>query len=90
LCQPPYYGGDGSGGLELPATPTAQGSGTTGQGTAGSSPSPNKGTPESSGDGGAHESSACQMGHAPASTGAFSLMAMLGALLGLKRRRAQR
>jgi hypothetical protein len=36
---------------------------------------------------GSHESSACQMGHAPASRSAFSLAVALGALLALKRRR---
>ncbi len=42
----------------------------------------------SSGGGESNESAACQMGRAPASQGAFSLLLVLGALLGLKRRRA--
>ncbi len=69
-------------------TGTATGTGK-GTGTAGTS---NSGTPESAAtdDASSHESAACQMGHAPASTGALSLLAMLGALFGLKRRRAQR
>lgn len=92
VCQPPYYGVDSSGGLEVPAAPTAHGTvtGTTGKGTAGSGSTGGSGAPESADGGAAHESSACQMGHAPASTGALSLLAMLGALFGLKRRRAQR
>jgi hypothetical protein len=36
------------------------------------------------------ESGTCQMGHAPASNAAFSLLTLLGALFGLKRRRAPR
>ncbi len=91
VCVPPYYGVDSSGGLAVPATPTTQGTGTKGgTGSAGSSPTGNNGTPEASGDASSHESSACQIGHAPASTGALSLLAMLGALVGLTRRRAQR
>lgn len=93
VCQPPYYGVNSSGGLEVPATPTSQGTGTgtpIGKGTAGSSSAGSDAAPESTGDGAAHESSACQMGRGPASTGVLSLLAMLGALFGLKRRRAQR
>ena len=90
VCVPPYYGANSSGGLEVPATPTSQGTDTKGTGSAGSSTTGNNGTPETAGDASTHESSACQMGHAPASTGVLSLLAMLGALFGLKRRRAQR
>ena len=36
------------------------------------------------------ESGTCQMGHAPASSGAVSLLTLLGALFGFKRRRLQR
>ncbi len=87
ICQPPYYGVDSSGGLEAP---TATGAGTgVGKGS-GSAGSGNSATPETTGDATSHESSACQMGHAPASTGVLSLLAMAGALFGLKRRRAQR
>ena len=99
-CVPPYYGAQSSGDLEVPSTPTT-GTGNTGGGTSvgtgkgpgatGGGPTgiPNEGTPQpSTGDGQAHESSACAMGHAPASNGALALLAMLGALFGLKRRRA--
>ncbi|HEY6080443.1 MAG TPA: hypothetical protein VIW29_16630 [Polyangiaceae bacterium] len=79
LCRPEYGGGvlaqDGSVG-----TPTAPG--------AGPVPVPEKGENSGNGDNdGSHESTACQMGHAPASTGALSLLTVLGALVGLKRRR---
>jgi len=79
----------------VPSTPpTGTGTGTTGPGTvtgtAGTGPSgtPNKGTPEPTTSAESHDVSACAMGHAPASTGALALLAMLGALFGLKRRRA--
>jgi hypothetical protein len=94
-CVPPYYGAQSGGDLEVPVTPTTgngSGTGTTGTGTAGTSSTgvPNEGTPAptTTGDGEAHESSACALGHAPASSGALALLAMLGALLGLKRRRS--
>jgi hypothetical protein len=45
----------------------------------------NKGT---DGDGDANESAACQFGRGPASSGALSLLVVLGALIGLKRRRS--
>jgi hypothetical protein len=86
VCRPPYYGVDSSGGLETPTTPVSQGTGT-GQGTIGGesgTPSPE---PNDAEDGSSHDSAACQMGHAQASSGIVSLLAMLGALLGLKRRR---
>ena len=92
VCQPPYYGVNSSAGLETPTASNGTGTGTgTGKGT-GTAGTSNGGTPESApaGDASSHESAACQMGHAPASTGALSLLAMLGALFGLKRRRAQR
>jgi len=95
-CVPPYYGAQSGGDLEVPSTPTSNtggGStsvGTGSPGTAGTTGIPNEGTPQpsSTGDGQAHESSACAMGHAPASSGALALLTMLGALFGLKRRRA--
>gem|GEM_PF-4929552 len=37
-----------------------------------------------------YESGTCQMGHAAASSGVLSLLTLLGALFGLKRRRTQR
>lgn len=85
LCRPEYYGGGGVD-VGLPAVP-------------GSDPAPTTGNPasgpkgESGGenpavdDGEANESAACQFGRAPASSGALSLLAVLGALFGLKRRR---
>jgi hypothetical protein len=88
LCQPEYYGGVAvdQGGVAIPGTPTSAGNPKGGTGTGN-----NTGSPEGAGESGAdeHESSACQMGHAPASTGALSLLAVLGAALGLKRRRAR-
>jgi hypothetical protein len=88
-CRPPYYGVDSVGGLDKPTTPTS-GNGTgTGTGSAGTGsttgvpPQPEANNADAS----SNESSACQMGHAPASTGALSLLTLLGALFGLKRRR---
>jgi MYXO-CTERM domain-containing protein len=69
----------------LPSTGTA-GSGPTGIPNEGTPP--NKGTPEPTTSAQSHDVSACAMGHAPASSGALALLAMLGALFGLKRRRA--
>jgi MYXO-CTERM domain-containing protein len=98
-CVPPYYGASSGGDLQVPSTPTT-GTGVSGPGTptkggtgsAGttSTGTPNEGTPTpgSTGQAESHESSACAMGHAPASSGALALLAMLGALFGLKRRRA--
>jgi MYXO-CTERM domain-containing protein len=64
--------------------PNGGGTGTgTGTGTSGGTTKPEtKAT-----DDGAHESAACSLGHAPASNGALAMLAMLGALFGLKRRR---
>ncbi len=87
VCVPPYYNVNSSRGLEVPAAGNSTGTAT---GSAGSGTTGNSGTPETTGDASAHESSACQIGHAPASTGALSLLAMLGALFGLTRRRTQR
>jgi hypothetical protein len=84
LCVPEYYGGgddvDGSG---TPAKGEEDGS-DSGTGNGGVTPP----QPQASGDSNSSESSACQMGHSPASKGAFSLLVVLGALFGLKRRRA--
>jgi hypothetical protein len=91
---------DGGGGQETPTTPTTgtgntgntgTGTGNPGTGSGGSTtgvPPQPQGT--NADDASSHESAACQMGHAPASSGALSLLALLGALFGLKRRRAQR
>jgi hypothetical protein len=84
LCFPKYYGGVG-GGIDLGGTPTSGGDDKdTGSGTQ---------NPEAAGnasDADSSESAACQMGHAPASRSAFGIVALLGALFGLSRRRAQR
>ncbi len=84
LCRPQYYSGgssvgyDANGEAEGTPAPTKGGTGTN-----------NPQTPNSSTEGAeAHESAACQMGHAPASSSALAWLAVLGALLGLKRRRA--
>jgi hypothetical protein len=87
-CRPPYYGVDSSSGLERPTT---AGSGTGNTGTGGSTAAGIPPQPETTNadDASSNESAACQMGHAPASSGALSLLALLGALFGLKRRRHQ-
>jgi MYXO-CTERM domain-containing protein len=94
-CQPPYYGAQTGSDLEQPkgsssgsgttngGTPTGTGNTGTGGGTVAIDPS----TPENGADGESHESAACQFGTAPASRGAFGILAVLGALLGLSRRR---
>lgn len=84
LCQPPHYSGGGVVGTDAGGTPTSGGpKGNPGTANPEASPAPN-GTD----NGETRESAACQMGHAPASSGTISLLAVLGALLGLKRRRA--
>jgi hypothetical protein len=94
-CQPPYYGAQSGSDLEVPkeASNGSTGSGTstgsgndTGSGTNGGTPSPQANDP-SAGSGESHESSACSFGRAPASQGALGIVAVLGALLGLSRRR---
>lgn len=91
-CRPPYYGVAGSDDLGAPVSSSGENpdKGTTGSGTAGSSATGGP-VPEAANndDASSHESSACQMGHAPASSGVLSLLTLLGALFGLKRRRAQ-
>lgn len=88
FCRPPYYGVDGSGSPEKPTTPT--GTGTIGNGSGGSTTTGAPPQPETTNadDAASHDSAACQMGHAPVSTGALSLLTLLGALFGLKRRRS--
>jgi hypothetical protein len=83
LCQPEYYGGGG--GIDNGSGIPASGGPGAGNGTSNpeAAPNPNTNSGEES-----RESAACQMGHAPASSGVLSLLAVLGALLGLKRRRA--
>ncbi len=78
LCRPEYTSSNGGKGEDDSASPTSPVSGH------------DPGTAESANDAdsdGSRESSACQMGRAPASRSAFSLAVALGALLALKRRR---
>lgn len=91
-CRPPYYGGRDAddGGLEIPTSSNEQGSGTPkdpNTGAPSGTPSPEAANDDSPSS---NESAACQMGHAPASSGVVSLLGLLGAMLGLARRRAQR
>jgi hypothetical protein len=81
-CFPTYYGGVDLGG----GTATSGGDD---KGTPNESPQNPEAAPsgESAQDG--SESAACQLGHAPASHGVLSILAVLGAVLGLGRRRAQ-
>jgi hypothetical protein len=89
-CVPAYYGGGRD--YEEPGVPVSggdkneSGSGTGAPG--GDSKPPTNATDDGSAE--AHESSACQFGRAPLGSGAFGALAVLGALVGLKRRRAQR
>lgn len=92
VCRPPYYGAHDSNDLETPTSSTGQGTGTTKDpvtGTPGSAPTP---TPETNNadDASSRDSAACQMGHAPASSAVISLLTLLGALFGLKRRRSSK
>jgi hypothetical protein len=81
---------DGRGSAETPTTPA--GPGTIGNGTGGSTTTGLPPQPETTNadDASSNESAACQMGHAPLSSGALSVLTLLGALFGLKRRRGQR
>jgi MYXO-CTERM domain-containing protein len=69
---------------------TGPGTTGTGTGTAGTSSLPNEGNVGDAGatSSGSHDIAACAMGRAPASSGVLALLALAGALLGLKRRRA--
>lgn len=92
-CRPPYYGSRDADDLGQPVaegTPGTDNGGST-TGSAGSSNGgtvPPKDPNAANGDGEAHESSACQMGPANAERGALSMLVLLGALFGLKRRRS--
>jgi hypothetical protein len=99
-CQPPYYGAQSGSDLQVPkeansgsgtggpGTTTGTGNGTGGGTTGAPTPQNNNADP---GSGEAHESSACSFGRAPVSHGALGIVSVLGALLGLsRRRRAQR
>ena len=95
-CRPPYYGSGGSVGVDTSGTTAGQGTpkgGTLNSGNAGgAAATAGTAAPEAAqvDDSSAHESAACQLGHAPASSGLISVITLLGALFGLKRRRAQR
>lgn len=85
VCRPPYYGASDGSDLETPVGSTGQGTPVSGNDKGTTTPT----TPEANGDDAtSHDSAACQMGHAPASSGVISLLTLLGALFGLKRRRA--
>jgi MYXO-CTERM domain-containing protein len=85
LCQPAYYGGETPSDLQVPGVPesTGDGKGT----TAGSDNPATDGNASGSGDAQSNESSACQFGPATSPSGGFGLLAVLGALFGLARRR---
>jgi MYXO-CTERM domain-containing protein len=92
LCRPPYYGGQIGSDLGVPTTaPTGSGGGTATGGGKGTGTGTTTPTPEANNadDGEAHESSACQFGQVPASRGVVSILALLGAVIGLSRRRRQ-
>jgi hypothetical protein len=84
ICQPAYYGGGGVA-VGLPGVPGSDPAPTNGDVGTGD---PESGDDEGGGQGDANESAACQFGRAPASSGALSLLVVLGALIGLKRRRS--
>ncbi len=81
-CQPPYYRGPGGvvGGSDDGPVP---------ENTNGGEGTPTSGTDNgaTSGSGESKESSACQFGPASTSRGGLSLLVMLGAMLGIARRR---
>jgi hypothetical protein len=80
---------DSSSGLERPTT-AGSGTGNTGSGGSTAAGLPPQPEATNADDAASHDSAACQMGHAPASSGALSLLTLLGALFGLSRRRSQR
>jgi hypothetical protein len=81
-CEPKYYRGGVAGVDDDFGTPTSGGP----KGEDGGAQNPEA---ASNGDADANDSSACQMGRAPASRGVLGIALMLGALFGLSRRRAQ-
>jgi hypothetical protein len=85
LCFPKYYGGTDQG-VDLGGTPTSGGDD---KGSTNGSGTQNPEAAGSNSDADSNDSAACQMGHAPASRSAFGILAVLGALFGFKRRRAQ-
>lgn len=80
-CYPSYYGG-----VEVDLDGGTATSGGDDEGTPNGAPQVPQAAP--SGES-AQDSAACQLGHAPASQSALSILAVLGALAGLSRRRAQ-
>jgi len=84
ICRPVYYG---SGGVDvgLPGVPGSDPAPTGNVGSGDAESGDNKGA---DGEGDTNESAACQFGRGPASSGALSLLVVLGALIGLKRRRS--
>jgi hypothetical protein len=87
LCRPEFYSGGTGGGVLLPGVPGSDPAPTPGGNTGTSNPENDNSKGDADGAD-SHESAACQMGHAPASSGALGIVAVLGALLGLRRRRA--
>jgi hypothetical protein len=84
-CFPEYYG---SIGVDLDDGTATSGSG--GKGTGNTSGTPQ--TPEAAptdADADSSESAACQLGHTPAQHSGLTIVALLGAALGLTRRRVQ-
>jgi hypothetical protein len=87
LCRPEYYGGGSGDEVALPGVPGSDPAPTTGN-TGSGGPKGESGDPNAAdSDADANESAACQFGKAPASSGVVSVLAVLGALVGLKRRR---
>lgn len=78
--------GTGTGQAAAGPVPTGTGTGMTGAG--GSSTTPTSPAQPGASSGDSHEVAACSFGRAPASSAWVSLLALAGALFGLKRRRA--
>jgi hypothetical protein len=83
FCHPDYATGQGTTSGGPTSVPASPGGVTKGESDDAAEAPPNAASADAS-----NESAACQMGRAPASSGAFTLLALLGALVGLKRRRA--
>lgn len=83
-CYPTYYGGVG---VDLDGGTSTSGEDDKGSGTANGIPQSPEASPGANAD--TQDSSACQLGHAPASQSVLSILALLGAALGLSRRRVQ-
>jgi hypothetical protein len=83
-CFPSYYGGVG---VDLDGGTAT--SGGDDKGTGNGAPQNPEAAPSGESAQNSSESAACQLGHAPASHSVLSILAVLGAVLGLGRRRAQ-